>query len=121
MINDEGETVDLYIPRKWYSPQSVCNLIGTSTIIIRFTDIAVVMPSLQRCKVLQACGYSIFQALLTGCVLLCSAYTNKLITAKDHAAVQINMGHLNENGQYVDGNFTTFALAGNVRAMVRGS
>ena len=21
MINDEGETVDLYIPRKWYSPQ----------------------------------------------------------------------------------------------------
>ena len=52
--------------------------------------------------------------------LLCSAYTNKLITAKDHAAVQINIGHLNENGQYVDGNFTTFALAGNVRAMVRG-
>lgn len=49
----------------------------------------------------------------------CSAYTNKLITAKDHAAVQINVGHLNENGQYVDGNFTTFALAGNVRAMVR--
>ena len=49
----------------------------------------------------------------------CSAYTNKLITAKDHAAVQINIGHLNENGQYVDGNFTTFALAGNVRAMVR--
>ena len=48
----------------------------------------------------------------------CSAYTNKLITAKDHAAVQINIGHLNENGQYVDGNFTTFALAGNVRAMV---
>lgn len=49
---------------------------------------------------------------------VCSAYTNKLITAKDHAAVQINIGHLNENGQYVDGNFTTFALAGNVRAMV---
>ena len=33
--------------------------------------------------------------------------------------MQINIGHLNENGQYVDGNFTTFALAGNVRAMVR--
>ncbi|CAL5219828.1 g1740 [Coccomyxa viridis] len=65
MINDEGETVDLYIPRK-------------------------------------------------------CAYTNKLITAKDHAAVQINVGHLNENGQYVDGNFTTFALAGNVRAMGQG-
>ena len=35
--------------------------------------------------------------------------------------MQINIGHLNENGQYVDGNFTTFALAGNVRAMVRDS
>lgn len=64
MINDEGETVDLYIPRK-------------------------------------------------------CAWTNKLITAKDHASVQINVGHLNEDGQY-DGNFTTFALAGNVRAMGSG-
>ena len=47
----------------------------------------------------------------------CSSWTNKLITAKDHASVQINVGHLNENGQY-DGNFTTIALAGKVRAMV---
>ena len=47
----------------------------------------------------------------------CSSWTNKLITAKDHASVQINIGHLNENGQY-DGTFTTIALAGKVRAMV---
>ena len=46
-----------------------------------------------------------------------SSWTNKLITAKDHASVQINVGHLNENGQY-DGTFTTIALAGKVRAMV---
>ncbi|EIE21333.1 ribosomal protein S21e [Coccomyxa subellipsoidea C-169] len=64
MINDEGETVDLYIPRK------------------------------------------------------CS-WTNKLITAKDHASVQINVGHLNEEGVF-NGDFTTFALAGNVRAMGSG-
>ncbi|KAK9908455.1 hypothetical protein WJX75_008197 [Coccomyxa subellipsoidea] len=64
MINDEGETVDLYIPRK------------------------------------------------------CS-WTNKLITAKDHASVQINVGHLNDEGVF-DGNFSTFALAGNVRAMGSG-
>ncbi len=31
--------------------------------------------------------------------------------------MQINVGHLNENGQY-DGTFTTIALAGKVRAMV---
>ncbi|XP_039834035.1 40S ribosomal protein S21-like isoform X2 [Panicum virgatum] len=44
----------------------------------------------------------------------CSA-TNRIITAKDHASVQINIGHLDENGLY-DGSFTTFALSGFVRA-----
>ncbi|CAN6185864.1 unnamed protein product, partial [Urochloa humidicola] len=60
MQNEEGKTVDLYVPRK------------------------------------------------------CSA-TNRIITAKDHASVQINIGHLDENGLY-DGRFTTFALSGFVRA-----
>ena len=44
-----------------------------------------------------------------------SSWTNKLITAKDHAAVQINVGHLNSEGIYT-GSTTTLALAGNVRA-----
>ncbi|WP_198359676.1 40S ribosomal protein S21 [Streptomyces fildesensis] len=44
----------------------------------------------------------------------CSA-TNRLITAKDHASVQINIGHLDEDGRYM-GNYTTFALSGFVRA-----
>ena len=44
-----------------------------------------------------------------------SSWTNKLITAKDHASVQINVGHLNADGVYT-GAFTTLALAGNVRA-----
>ncbi|XP_008805749.1 40S ribosomal protein S21 [Phoenix dactylifera] len=44
----------------------------------------------------------------------CSA-TNRLITAKDHASVQINIGHLDENGVYT-GQFTTFALSGFIRA-----
>uniref|UniRef100_A0A804LK54 Ribosomal protein S21 n=1 Tax=Zea mays TaxID=4577 RepID=A0A804LK54_MAIZE len=56
MQNEEGKTVDLYVPRK------------------------------------------------------CSA-TNRIITAKDHASVQINIGHLDANGLY-DGHFTTFALSG---------
>ena len=43
-----------------------------------------------------------------------SSWTNKLITAKDHASVQINVGHLNEDGVYT-GAYTTLALAGNVR------
>ncbi|CAL0316332.1 unnamed protein product [Lupinus luteus] len=44
----------------------------------------------------------------------CSA-TNRLITSKDHASVQINIGHLDESGVY-NGNFTTLALSGFVRA-----
>ncbi|KAK9821674.1 hypothetical protein WJX74_007396 [Apatococcus lobatus] len=59
MQNDEGDIVDLYIPRK------------------------------------------------------CS-WTNKLITAKDHASVQLNIGHLNESGVYTN-QYSTFALAGSVR------
>ncbi|KAL6506423.1 Small ribosomal subunit protein eS21y [Orobanche gracilis] len=45
----------------------------------------------------------------------CSA-TNRLITSKDHASVQINIGHLDENGRYIPGQFSTFALCGYVRA-----
>ncbi len=50
--------------------------------------------------------------------ILRSSWTNKLITAKDHGAVQINIGHLNEEGVYITGQFSTFALVGNVRAVV---
>ncbi|CAL0334943.1 unnamed protein product [Lupinus luteus] len=46
----------------------------------------------------------------------CSA-TNRLITSKDHASVQINVGHLDESGVY-NGNFSTFALSGYIRAQV---
>ncbi|RZC82363.1 hypothetical protein C5167_045147 [Papaver somniferum] len=60
MMNEEGQNMDLYIPRK------------------------------------------------------CSA-TNRIITAKDHASVQLNIGHLNENGVYIR-EFSTFALSGFVRA-----
>eukprot|EP00201_Polytomella_parva_P008022 CAMPEP_0175053182 /NCGR_PEP_ID=MMETSP0052_2-20121109/8780_1 /TAXON_ID=51329 ORGANISM="Polytomella parva, Strain SAG 63-3" /NCGR_SAMPLE_ID=MMETSP0052_2 /ASSEMBLY_ACC=CAM_ASM_000194 /LENGTH=78 /DNA_ID=CAMNT_0016317683 /DNA_START=18 /DNA_END=254 /DNA_ORIENTATION=+ len=44
------------------------------------------------------------------------AWTNKLITAKDHASVQLNIGHLDESGVYTN-SYTTFALTGKVRAM----
>jgi len=40
-----------------------------------------------------------------------------LITAKDHASVQINIGHVDENGIY-NGQFSTFALCGYIRAQV---
>jgi small subunit ribosomal protein S21e len=50
--------------------------------------------------------------------LTASAWTNKLITAKDHASIQLNIGHLNDEGIYT-GAATTFALAGKVRAQVR--
>ncbi|KAE8720922.1 40S ribosomal protein S21 [Hibiscus syriacus] len=44
----------------------------------------------------------------------CSA-TNRLITSKDHASVQINVGHLDELSRYT-GTCSTFALCGFVRA-----
>lgn len=46
-----------------------------------------------------------------------SSATNRLITSKDHASVQINVGHLDESGRYT-GQFSTFALCGFVRAQV---
>ena len=58
---------------------------------------------------------------VAGCevaVMFCSSWTNKLITAKDHGSIQINVGHLDESGVY-DGTQTTFALRGKVRANVR--
>lgn len=48
----------------------------------------------------------------------CSSSTNRLITSKDVASVQLNVGHVDENGVYT-GQFTTFALCGFVRAQVR--
>lgn len=50
--------------------------------------------------------------------MVCSSWTNKLITAKDHASIQINVGNLGEDG-VVDGTFATYALRGQVRARVR--
>lgn len=47
----------------------------------------------------------------------CSSATNRLITSKDHASVQINIGHVDENGVYT-GQFSTYALCGYVRAQV---
>jgi hypothetical protein len=49
--------------------------------------------------------------------VVCSSWTNKLITAKDHASIQINIGHLDEHGVY-DRTHATFALRGKVRANV---
>jgi len=46
------------------------------------------------------------------------SWTNRLITAKDKASIQLNVGHLDANGVY-DGRYTTVALAGYVRSKVR--
>lgn len=46
----------------------------------------------------------------------CSA-TNRLIKAKDHASVQINVAQVDENGRAINGKFTTYALCGFVRTM----
>mmetsp|Transcript_17546 Transcript_17546/g.30530 ORF Transcript_17546/g.30530 Transcript_17546/m.30530 type:complete len:89 (-) Transcript_17546:224-490(-) len=43
----------------------------------------------------------------------CSA-TNRLLTAKDHSAVQINIGKVDAEGRYT-GEFDTVALSGMIR------
>ncbi len=43
----------------------------------------------------------------------CSA-TGRIIAAKDHASVQLNVGHLDANGVYT-GQYTTVAFSGAVR------
>merc|ERR1712080_338465 len=43
----------------------------------------------------------------------CSA-TNRLITAKDHASAQINVGHVDKNGVY-SSEFSTVSFCGFVR------
>jgi len=48
----------------------------------------------------------------------CSA-TNALITPKDHASVQINVGHVNEEGIYTGEN-TAYTLCGKIRKMGKG-
>jgi len=45
----------------------------------------------------------------------CSA-TNRIITANDHASVQLNIGHLDAAGVYT-GSYTPIALSGFVRGM----
>lgn len=45
----------------------------------------------------------------------CSA-TNRIIKAKDHASVQINIVNVDEEGRAIPNNFTTYALSGYVRA-----
>lgn len=47
-----------------------------------------------------------------------SSWTNRLISAKDHGSIQINIGHLDQNGVYT-GQYSTFALSGQVRSRVR--
>lgn len=52
-------------------------------------------------------------------LLFCSSWTKRLITAKDHASVQINVGDVDPaTGRYT-GTFKTFALCGYIRDKVR--
>lgn len=48
-------------------------------------------------------------------IVFISSATNRLIGAKDHASVQINIGDIDANGRYT-GTFKTYALSGYVRA-----
>lgn len=44
-----------------------------------------------------------------------STETSNLITSKDHASVQINVGTVDANGHYVFGHYKTVAFTGDLR------
>merc|ERR1711898_56381 len=45
--------------------------------------------------------------------------TNQLLTSKDHASVQLNVGHVDQYGIFT-GDYTVYCLSGNVRRMGEG-
>ncbi len=47
--------------------------------------------------------------------LCVSAATNRLITAQDHASVQINIADVDQDGRAIPGQATTYAMCGYVR------
>lgn len=49
----------------------------------------------------------------------CSSWTKRLITAKDHASVQINVGKVDPATGTYTGEFQSYALCGFVRGKVR--
>jgi small subunit ribosomal protein S21e len=49
----------------------------------------------------------------------CSA-TGRLIGAKDHASVQINIADIDANGVMIPGKCMTYALSGFVRSLAQG-
>jgi len=50
---------------------------------------------------------------------LSSSVTNRVIGAKDHASVQINVGEVDETGRYT-GSYKTYALCGFIRKQGEG-
>lgn len=84
--------MDLYIPRKW--------------------ELCALVLYMQGCSFACSCGsYSQI------CLINCSSATNRLITLKDHASVQMNISHLSADGVYTN-QYTTFDLCGFIRAHV---
>ncbi|KAH8926295.1 ribosomal protein S21e [Atractiella rhizophila] len=45
------------------------------------------------------------------------AATNRLITCKDHASVQLNFAAVDEEGKAIPGQYITYALCGAVRGI----
>lgn len=44
-----------------------------------------------------------------------SSYTNRLISAKDHASIQLNVAHVDQSGAAIPGEYTPFVISGFVR------
>ena len=134
MQNDAGMNVDLYIPRKWrvekdpeefmafVSASAPCNVQGAPLaagpcdrhLIVRANS-SFNSTRAARLRELIPPDLSFLHPPLCQ---INSSWTRRLISAKDHASVQINVGEVDPaTGRYT-GNFKTFALCGYIRDKV---
>jgi small subunit ribosomal protein S21e len=80
-------------------------------LLLRFVALCSALPRHRACLRLLAAPCSHAN--------VASSATNRLITAKDHASIQLNIGHVDQNGLYTGEN-TTYALSGFVRSKSNG-
>ncbi len=94
MQNDDGVNVDLYIPRKWCVPCSVFAIVLHNS-QLAFYGSSRLLSYCSKGMYRQSCDQR-FCFACQFCALPCSAWTNRLISAKDHASVMVCMRHMRD-------------------------
>lgn len=64
-----------------------------------------------------SCPLKTLMSLTIAALLPTGAATNRLITAKDHSSVQINIAEVDEQGKMITGKNVSYAFSGYVRSI----